>query len=77
MKLNRILILQPNLVHIFQAKFGMEVESEKAYPTPGTPGFKIICHDDEADLIDSDLQSQYHSGVGIFLFFTKYSRPDL
>ena len=34
LKLNRILILQPNLVNNLQDKFGKEVESKQVYPTP-------------------------------------------
>ena len=76
-KMNRILILQPHLINNLQAKFGEEVVNKRAYRTPGTPRFKIVRPDDEADLIDMNLQSRYRSGVGMLLYLTKYSRPDL
>jgi hypothetical protein len=44
---------------------------------PGTPRFEIVRPDDGADLIDLNLQSRYRSGVGMLLYLTKYSRPDL
>jgi hypothetical protein len=76
-KMNRILILQPHLINNLQAKFGEEVVNKRTYRTPGTPRFKIVRPDDEADLIDMNLQSRYRSGVGMLLYLTKYSRPDL
>jgi hypothetical protein len=72
-KLNRILILQPHFINNLQAKFGEEVVNKRAYRTPGTPRFKIVRPDDEADLIDLNLQSRYRSGVGMLLYLTKYS----
>ena len=47
------------------------------YKTPGTPRFKITRPKDDDDIIDSNLQSSYRSGVGMLLFLTKYSRPDI
>jgi hypothetical protein len=72
-KLNCIWIFQPHLINNLQAKFGDEVVYKRAYQTPGTPRFKIVCPDDEADLIDLNLQSRYCSGVGMLLYITKYS----
>jgi hypothetical protein len=75
--LKQILILQPHLIKNLEAKFGKEVEGKKVYKTPGTPRFKIIRPDDDDDIIDSDLQSRYQSGVGMLLFLTKHSRTDI
>jgi Reverse transcriptase (RNA-dependent DNA polymerase) len=72
-KLNCILILQPHLINNLQAKFGEEVANKRAFRTPGTPRFKIVCPDDEADLINLNQQSRYRSGVGMLLYLTKYS----
>jgi hypothetical protein len=33
--------------------------------------------DQNLDLIDPELQSRYHSGVGMLLYSTKYSRTDI
>ena len=76
-KLNQILILQPHLINNLQAKFGDEVANKRVYQTPGTPRFKIVRPDDDADIIDPKLQSRYRSGVGMLLYLTKHSRPDL
>jgi hypothetical protein len=72
-----ILILQPHLINNLEAKFGDEVSNKRVYKTPGTPRFKIVRPADEDDLIDSTLQSRYRSAVGMLLYLTKYSRPDL
>jgi hypothetical protein len=66
-KLNQILMLQPHLINNLQAKFGdNEVANKRVYQTPGIP-------DDDADIIDSKLQSRTHSGVAMLLYLTKHS----
>ena len=47
------------------------------YKTPGTPRFKVVRPDENCELIDDNLQKRFRSGVGMFLYLTKYSRPDL
>ena len=71
------MILQPHLINNLQAKFGNEVEKKRVYKTPGTPRFKIVRPSNDDDTIDVNLQSKYCSGVGMLLYLTKYSRPDL
>jgi hypothetical protein len=73
----QILILQPHLINALQAKFGNEVEKKRVYKTPGTPRFKFARPSNDDDTIDGNLQSEYRSGVGMLLYLTKYSRPDL
>jgi hypothetical protein len=53
------------------------VKSKRVYKTPGTPRFKIVCPDNDDDIIEPNLQSRYRSGVGMLLYLIKYSRPDL
>jgi len=74
---NTILILQPHLIKNLEGKFGDEVCKKRIYKTPGTPRFKIVRPTDDSDIIDPLLQSRYRSGVGMLLYLTKYSRPDL
>jgi hypothetical protein len=52
------------------AEFGKEVAKKRMYQTPGTPRFKIVCPDNDANIIHSDLQGQYCSGVGMLLYRT-------
>jgi hypothetical protein len=75
--LKSILILQPHLINNLEAKFGNEVCNKRVYRTPGTPRFKIVRPDDDADVINSTLQSCYQSGIGMLLYLTKYSCPNL
>jgi hypothetical protein len=69
--LKSILILQPHLINNLEAKFGNEVCNKRVYRTPGTPRFKIVRPDDDADVINSTLQSCYQSGVSMLLYLTK------
>jgi hypothetical protein len=75
--LKSILILQQHLINNLEAKFGNDVYNKRVYRTLGTPRFKIVRPDDDTDVINSTLQSRYRSGVGMLLYLTKYSRPDL
>jgi hypothetical protein len=72
-----ILILQPHLINNLEAKFGHEVCNKRVYKTPGTPRFKIVRPVDGDDVIDATLQGRYRSAVGMLLYLTKYSCPDL
>jgi hypothetical protein len=53
-----ILILQPHLINNLEVKFGDEVKSQKVYKTLGTPRFKIVCPDNDDDIIEPNLQSR-------------------
>jgi hypothetical protein len=66
-KLKEILILQPHLIHNLEAKFGVEVKNKRIYKTPRTPRFKIVCPENDDDIIEPNLQSRYRSGVGMLL----------
>jgi hypothetical protein len=68
--------MQPHLIKSLIDKFGEEVKDLCNYGTPGTPQFKIVRPDD-ADKVDTAMQTKYRSGVGILLYLIKYSRPDL
>jgi hypothetical protein len=72
-----ILILKPHLINNLEVKFGQEVCNKRVYKTPGTPRFKIVRPATEDDVIDADLQGRYQSAVGMLLYLTKYSQPDL
>jgi hypothetical protein len=45
--------------------------------TPGTPRFKIQKSTDDLEVINDDFQRKYRSGVGMLLYLTKYSHPDI
>ena len=74
---NKILILQPHLINKLRNKFEDEVFGKGTYKTPGTPRFKVVCPYENSELINDNLQKRFRSGVGMLLYLTKYSRPDL
>jgi hypothetical protein len=49
----------------------------RKYLTPGTPRFKIQKSTDDLEVVNGDLQRKYRSGVGMLLYLTKYSGPDI
>jgi hypothetical protein len=58
-------------------KFREEIKKLRKYLTPGNPRFKIQKFTDDLEVINDDLQRKYRSGVGMILYLTKYSRPDI
>jgi hypothetical protein len=74
---NEILILQPHLINNLKDKLEEVVVQKRDYLTPGTPRLKIVCPEDNSELIDDETQKRYHYGVGMLLYLTKYLQPDL
>jgi hypothetical protein len=71
------MILQHYLFNNLEADSGQEVCNKRVYKTPGTPRFKIVRPATDDDIIDAELQGRYQSAVGMLLYLTKYSQPDL
>jgi hypothetical protein len=68
-------MIQPQLLtHLIQNS-GHESKGKRKFLTPGTPRFKIQTIN--TDVLDADYQIKYRSGVGILLYLTKYSCPDI
>jgi hypothetical protein len=57
--------------------FGEEIEGKRKFLTPGTPRFKIQRPTINMDVLDPQSQRKYRSGVGMLLYLTKYSRPNI
>jgi hypothetical protein len=70
-------MIQPHLLIQLTQKFGEEIKKMRKYLTPGTPRFKIQKSTDDLEVINNDLQRKYRSGVGMLLYLTKYSRPNI
>jgi hypothetical protein len=66
------LILQLHLINNLEAKFGDEVKNKRIYKTARAPRFKIFRPENDADIIEPDLQSRYLSGVRMVLHLIKY-----
>jgi hypothetical protein len=73
----KLTIFQPHLLIRLTQKFGEEIKKMRKYLTPGTPRFKIQKSTDDLEVINNDLQRMYRFGVGMLLYLTKYSRPDI
>jgi hypothetical protein len=72
----QMMILQHHLINNLESKFGDEVKNKRVYKTPGMPRFKIVSPETDEDIIEPNLQSQYRSGIEMFLYLIKYSQPD-
>lgn len=68
---------QPHMVKKIQKVFGEEVKSNQKYKTPGTPGHGLIRPKADEDKIPKEKHSRYRTGVGMLLYLTKQSRPEL
>jgi hypothetical protein len=53
------------------------VAEKRKYAISGTPRFKIQGTTVDMDILDIEHQKKYRSGVGMLLYLTKYSRPDI
>jgi hypothetical protein len=74
---NALLLTQPQLIKSLEKKFGSIVEMMRRYNTPGGPGDCVMRpHDGDVMLTHED-QKLYRSGVGMLLYLTKHSRPDI
>ena len=49
----------------------------RRYKTPGTPGQGLVRVEENEKAVSNDEQTEYRSGVGMLLFLTKFSRPDI
>jgi hypothetical protein len=65
------LILQAHLMNNLEAKFGDEVKSKRVYKTPGLTRFKIVCPENDDDIIEPNLQRRYCSGCRMLLYLIK------
>jgi hypothetical protein len=68
-------IHQPHLIKKLRDKFGTMVKDMPIYATPGSPHHVIVRKVEQK--ISEDEQSTYRSGVGMLLYLTKHSRPDI
>jgi hypothetical protein len=69
--------MQPHPIDNLEKKFGEEVSKMKRYTAPGTPQFKIMRPKNELEVIETDLQSRFRSGLNMILCSIKHSRPDI
>ena len=68
---------QPHMIKKIDATFGEEVKSLQKYRTPGTPGLSMMKSITEEELLPPEMHSRMRTGVGMLLYLTKHSRPDI
>ena len=68
---------QPHLIKKLETTFGDEVMKLMKYVTPGTPGRTQVREIDKTLCLAGEKQTRYRSGVGMLLYLTKHSRPDI
>jgi hypothetical protein len=64
------------LTHLI-TNFIEEIEGKRKFLTPVTPKFKIQRSTINMDVLDPQSQRKYRYGVGMLLYLTKYSQPDI
>jgi hypothetical protein len=69
----KLTMIQPHLLTLLIQNFGEEIEGKSKFLTPGIPRFKIQRLTINMDVIDTQSQRKYRSGVGMLLYLTKYS----
>jgi hypothetical protein len=72
----KLIMIQPHLLTCLIQNFGEEIEGKRKFLTPCTPRFKIQRLTINMDVIDTQSQRKYRSGVGMLLYLTKYSHSD-
>lgn len=70
-------IHQPHSIKKLEDKFGNLVKDIRKSNLPSPPGLNLMRPKEEDELIDSNLQEKYRSGVGMLLYLIKYTRPDI
>ena len=72
-----IYLHQTDLIKKIDRKFGERARKLRTFKTPATPGVGILRTDEDDDVLDKESQTEYRSAVGMLLFLTKFSRPDI
>lgn len=70
-------LLQPDLIKKLEDNFGKEMVNIRDPNTPMGQGVTIERPDSDEAKIESSLQQEYRSEVGMLLYLVKLSRPDI
>jgi hypothetical protein len=73
----KLTMIQPHLFSCLIKNLGEEIEGKRKLLTPGTPRFKIQRSTINMEVLDTQSQRKYRSGVRMLLYLTKYSQPDI
>jgi hypothetical protein len=70
-------MIQPHLLTCLMKNFGEEIKGKRKFVTPGMKRLKLQRSTINMDVLESQFQTKDRSGVGILLYLTKYSQPDI
>jgi hypothetical protein len=73
----KLTTIQPLLLTCLIKNFVEEIKGKRKFLTPGTQRSKVQRSTINMDVLDLQSQRKYRSGVGMLLYLTKYSRPDI
>jgi hypothetical protein len=73
----KVTMIQPHLLNCLIQNFGNEIMGNRKFLNPGMLRFKIQKSTINVDVLDEHFQRRYRSGVGMLLYLTKYSLPDI
>jgi hypothetical protein len=69
----KLTMIQPHLLACLFKNFGGEIKGKRKFLTSGTPRLKIQRSTITMDVLDTQSQRKYRSGVSMLLYSTKYS----
>ena len=72
-----ILLHQSDLIKKIEKKFDFEAKKMRNYRIPASAGQGLVKSTEEEGCLSAEKQTEYRSGVGMLLFLTKFSRPDI
>ena len=68
---------QPDSIKLLELKFKEDVKKMKIFKSPAASSDVVMRPKSEEEKMKEDLQQKYRSGVGMLLWLTKHSRPDI
>ena len=71
------IIHQPHIIKKLENKFEKLVREKKTRSLPSAPGSIVVREFEDSDMLNKENQKLYQSGVGILLYLSKYTRPDI
>ena len=70
-------IHQPHILKKLEKKFVNHVKRIRKYETPSAPGSHLLRPKDNDLKLNNIEQAMYRSGIGMLLYLTKHTRPDI
>ena len=72
-----VLLSQLDTINKLETEFDEELNDMRQYETPAAVSESVLRPREGDKLLDTDKQSKYRSGIGMLLWLSKHSRPDI